>query len=247
MTPNNEWKKVAASLIAAVFFTAICLVSYTTIDGMSGGFALAFISFFLAVSSAAVALLFVHRARVMDAILTGPSPLAYWTYPVDVALTSVEREYRDCQERNKATFIIIGGMLVIVALVFFIFVGEGGPETALFLLAFTVFLYIVSRVMPGLERRRAMQASHTAFIAHAGIIYEGAVYPFRSFMMWRDGISFSKASEKKPAMIIFSFSQLVGRFIIQPFDIAIPVPAGEEEKAIRIVQELGGKDPDDTG
>ena len=60
MTPNTEWKKVAASLIAAVIFSLICLISYSAIDGMSGGYALAFISFFLAVSSIAVTMLFVH-------------------------------------------------------------------------------------------------------------------------------------------------------------------------------------------
>jgi hypothetical protein len=109
-----------------------------------------------------------------------------------------------------------------------------------------VFLFIVSRVMPGFERWRAMKAPHEAFITRAGIIYEGAVYPFRSFLMWRNAVSFRSASQKKPAMIIFSFSQLVGRFIVQPFDIVIPVPAGEEEKAIRIVQELGGKVHDET-
>ncbi|MFA4826070.1 MAG: hypothetical protein WC593_13035 [Methanoregula sp.] len=245
MTPNTEWKKVAASLIAAVVFAFICLISYTSIDGMSGGYALAFVSFFLAISSIAVALLFFHRARVMDAILTDPSPLAHWTYPEDMIRASVEREFREYKERNRAMFIIIGGMLVVAALVFLIFVGEGGPETALFLLAFAVFLFIISRVMPGIERQRAMSSSQGAFITRAGIIYEGAVYPFRSFLMWRDGILFRKADKKKPAMIIFSFSQLVGRFIVQPFDIAIPVPAGEEENAIRIVRELGGDVPDD--
>jgi hypothetical protein len=28
MTPNTEWKKIAVSLIAAVVFTALCLVSF---------------------------------------------------------------------------------------------------------------------------------------------------------------------------------------------------------------------------
>lgn len=246
MTPNNEWKKVAASLFAAVVFACICFISYTAIDGMSGGYALAFVSFFLVVSSIAVALLFVHRAQVTDAIQSDPSPLAYWTYPEEMARTSAEREYRDYQERNRAMFIVIGGMLVVVALFFLLFVADGGLETGLFLLVFAVFLFIVSRVMPGLERRRAMTTPHEAFIARAGIIYEGAVYPFRSFLMWRDGVSFRSASKKKPAMIIFSFRQLVGRFIVQPFDIVIPVPAGAEQKAIRIVQELGGEVHDDT-
>lgn len=243
MTPNTEWKKVAASLIAAVVFAFICFISYTAIDGMSGGYALAFVSFFLAISSVAVALLFLHRARVMDAILSDPSPLAHWSYPEEIAREIVEREYRQYQERNRIMFSIIGGMLGLVALFFLIFVSDGGLETALILLSLIVILFIISRIAPGIEHRLAMGASHAAFIAHTGLIYEGTVYPFHSYLVWWHGCTFREASKKRPAMIIFSFSQLVGRFIVQPFEVTIPVPAGEEEKAKRIVQELGGKVP----
>ncbi|MFA6225185.1 MAG: hypothetical protein WC620_03150 [Methanoregula sp.] len=51
---------------------------------------------------------------------------------------------------------------------------------------------------------------------------------------------------KKETRDFFSLTQLVDRCIIQPFDVTIPVPAGEEEKAIRIVQELGGEVPDEA-
>ncbi|PKL69534.1 MAG: hypothetical protein CVV30_08245 [Methanomicrobiales archaeon HGW-Methanomicrobiales-1] len=245
MTPNTEWKKVAASLIAAVIFVLIFFLSYLFIDGMDGGYAIAFVSLFLAISSIAVALLFVHRARVMDTILADPSLLAHWTYPEDVARVSVEREYGEFQERNRAVFFIVGGMLVIVALFFLIFVEDGGLETGIFLLALMVFLYIVSRIMPWIERQRAMKASHDAFLSHFGIIYEGVVYPFRSFLVWKTGIQLRKAAKKKPMAIIFSFSQLVDRFIIQPFDVVIPIPTGEEERAVWIVREMGGEVPDD--
>jgi len=245
MTPNTEWKKVTASLIAAVIFSLICLISYFTIDGMSGGYALAFISFFLAVSSVAVTILFVYRAWVMDGILTDLKPLAHWIYPEEMAKKSVEREYRDYQEKNRAMFIIIGGMLVLVSLFFMIFMGEGGLQTGIVLLAFTVFLFIISRVMPWLERWRAMEAPHEAFITHTGIIYEGAVYPFRSFLVTWDGVLLRNADKKNPAVMVFSFTQLNGRFIVQPFDVVIPVPHGEEEIAVRIVRELGGEVPDD--
>jgi len=240
MTPNTEWKKGIASIIAAVVFTVLCLASVFFIDGMSGGFALAFVSFFLAVSSVVTALLFVYRARVMDTILADASPLAHWIYPEEMARASVEREYRDYQERNRAMFILIGGMLVVVALFFLIFVEEGGYETGLVLLAITALLFVVSRVAPWLEWRRAVTASHEAVITRTGIVYEGSVYPFRSFLVFWHGVSFKKAEKKNPAALVFSFTQLVGRFIVQPFDVVVPVPPGEEEKAGRAVQELGG-------
>jgi hypothetical protein len=243
MTLNTEWKKMSASLIAAVAFTVLCLVSYFFIDGMSGGFAIAFVSFFLAISSFVAALLFFTRARSMDTIIFDPSPLAHWIYPEEMARASVEREYQEFKERNHAMFIIIGGMLAVVALFFLIFVQEGGLETAVILLAIAALLFVVSRVTPWLERRRAMTSPHEAVITHQGIVYEGSVYPFRSFLVFWHGVTLQEPKKKIPATLVFSFTQLVGRFIIQPFDVVVPVPAGEEERAGRIVQQLGGDMP----
>lgn len=243
MTPNTEWKKLAASLIAAAIFTVLCLVSYFFIDGMSGGFAIAFVSFFLAVSGVVVSLLFFTRARTMDTILSDPSPLAHWIYPEEMARASVEREYQEFQARNRAMFIIIGGMLAAVALFFLLFVGEGGPETGLFLLAVALVLFVVSRVTPWLEWRRATGAPHEAVITGDGIVYEGSVYPFRSFLVFWHGVTLQEPKKKNPAKLVFSFNQLVGRFIIQPFDVVVPVPAGEEDRAGWVVRQLDGDIP----
>jgi len=240
MTPNTEWKNVYLSLGAAILFFLVCVLSYTTIDGMSGGYAIAFVAFFLSVSGFTVALLFVSRARVMGAILADPAPLARWIYPEEIARESVEREYREFRERNRAMFVVIGGMLVVVALFFLVFVEEGGPETALILLGITVLLFAVSRITPWLEQRRAMNASHEAVITRDGVIYEGAVYPFHSFLVFRGGVSFRTLKKKDRAALVFSFTQITGRFIIQPFDVVVPVPAGEEERAQQIMQLLGG-------
>ncbi len=65
---NYEWKRVYASIIVAVFFTTICFIAINFIDGMEGGYAIAFVSFFIILCGIAVAALFFHRARVMDAI-----------------------------------------------------------------------------------------------------------------------------------------------------------------------------------
>lgn len=243
MTPNTEWKKATASLIAAIAFLILCLAAVFFVDGMSGGFAIAFVSFFLLISSAVVALLFFTRARTMDTIRSDPSPLAHWIYPEEIARASVEREYQGFLERNRAMFIIIGGMLAVVALVFLLFAGEGGPETGIFLLAVAAVLFVVSRAAPWLERRRALSAPHEALITRDGIVYEGSVYPFRSFLVFWHGVTLRKPVKKNPATLVFSFSQLVGRFIIQPFDVVVPVPAGEEERAVRVVQQLGGDVP----
>jgi len=158
---------------------------------------------------------------------------------IDEAEQSARREYTDYQERNRAMFLIIGGMLVFVALVMMVFAGEGGLITGVFLLAFTVLLFIISRVAPAIALKNALGSPREAYIAENGIVYEGAVYPFQSFLMRMDAAAFNERTKKKPAVLIFSFTQLIGLNILSPFDIEIPVPDGEEEKARKIADMHG--------
>jgi hypothetical protein len=242
---NHEWNGVYASIIVTVFFTITCFAALIFIEGMAGGYAIAFVSFFITLCGVAVAILFFHRARVMDAILNSNQLLAHWVYPPEMARESAQREYMEFLERNHALFILIGGMLVLAALFLIIFVEDGGLITGVFLLAFTVVLFIISRITPGLELSRALKAPHEAYIAKNGIIYEGAVYPFHSFMMNMDEVSLQKAMKNKNPTLIFSFTHLVGLYIIQPFAIVVPIPACEVDTAKGIVRALGGNIPED--
>lgn len=197
MTENIQWKWCYRSLFLALVFTIICIYAFNFFDGMSGGYAIAFVSFFLAVTGVAVATLFFRRAKVMDSILNSTRLLAHWVYSADEAEKSARREYASYQERNRAMFLVMGGMLVLVALVMMVFAGEGGFITGVFLLAFTVLLFIVSRVAPKIALKYTLRSSREAYIADNGIIYEGAVYPFQSFLMRLDEAAFHKGTEKK--------------------------------------------------
>lgn len=238
ITENTQWKWCYVSLFSTAVFAIICISAFIFIDGMSGGYAIAFVSFFLAITGIAVAALFFLRAKVMDSILNGTQLLAHWTYSKEAAEQSARHEYADYQDRNRAMFFVIGGMLVVAALVTMIFAGEGGLITGAFLLAFTVFLFIVSRITPMLALKNALKSPRDAYIAENGIIYEGAVYPFQSFLMRLDGVTFNERTRKKPATLMLSFSQLIGLYISSTFDIEIPVPEGEEEKARKIAEHM---------
>jgi hypothetical protein len=238
---NHEWKRMYVSIIVAVFFAATCFTALTFIDGMAGGYAIALVSLFIAISGIAVAGLFFHRARIMDEILKSNQLLAHWLYPTEIARESAYREHNEYIERNRAMFMLIGGMLLVTALIFILFVEEGGLITGIFLIAFTVVLFIISRITPGLELKRALKTPNEAYIAMNGIIYEGAVYPFQSLMMGLFDISLQKGKDKKKAALIFSFTQLVGLYVIQAFDIVVPIPDGELDAAHGIFRALGGE------
>lgn len=225
-----------------VIFGLVCIGAFVFMDGMSGGYAVSFVAFFLMASGIAVAGLFLHRARVIDEIITSHQLLAHWTYPAETARQNALREYSDYQDQNRALFILIGGMLGAVAVFFMLFIEEGGLETGGVLFALVIVLFIVSRIAPKIQLNHALKAPNETFIAHNGVIYEGAVYPFHSLMMTMDGVSLKKATVKDPPLLTFSFTQLVGAYIFQPFAIVVPVPAGEEETAAGVVRALDGRE-----
>ncbi len=235
---NHEWKWVYIAGGGSVFFFILIGVGDQMMDCMSGGCAVMFVSFFLAVTLVAVAFLFLTRARAMDAILNGKDFLAHWSYLPDQSASSAEREFAEYRDANKALFIVVGGFFLVAILLMLVFGGEAGALTAMILVGVLCIIALVAWGAPRLVYSRALRASPEAFIARNGIIYREAVYPFRSFLNRLENVSFRPATRDKPALLIFSFLQLVGLYILQPYAVSIPVPEGEEDHAQEIAREL---------
>ena len=236
---NTQWKLVYGSLIAAVVFGVMSFGALTYIDGFSGGYALAFLAILLSVSSLGIAALFVQRARAIDDVLSGKQVLAHWVYAEDDAEKSVEREYVSYLGTNRTLFIVVSVMMALTMLVLVFFGGIGGRYAAGMLLVFLGIIAVVSEIAPRLERNRARRAPKEAYIAQNGIIYEGSAYPFLSFMVKMQAVRYNEGAGERPASLVFSFLQLI-LIIVRPFDVTIPVPRGQEERAREIVRALGG-------
>ncbi|MGD9937727.1 MAG: hypothetical protein AB7S61_09675 [Methanoregulaceae archaeon] len=237
---NPEWRWVYVSLLAAGFFLVVAVYANAAMDCLSGVCAVTFISGFLFICGVATALLFWTRARAMDAILAGEGLLASWTYPVEEMRQSAEREYQDYREANRSLLYVVGGFILIAMVLMILFGGEAGLLTAGVLFGVLVLCGIASVVAPMLEYRRASSSPGRAVITRQGIVYRGAVYPFRSFLMRMDDVRFLKKSRTHSPLLAFSFLQLVGLYILRPFEVRVPVPQGEVENAQRIAALLGG-------
>lgn len=236
---NHEWKWVYLSAIGAVFFSLLIVIADQTMDCMSGGCAVMFVSFFLAVTLVAVAFLFWSRAKVMDAILEGRDLLTHWIYSVEDSATSAGREFTEYKEANKAMFIVVGGFFLIGIVLVLIFGGEAGGLTALILIGALAIIALAAWGAPRIVYARSLKKIPEAFIGQNGIIYREAVYPFRSFLNRLDGVSYRDATQDEPALLIFSFIQIVGLYILRPYEVRVPVPVGEEERAQGIARRLG--------
>jgi multisubunit Na+/H+ antiporter MnhB subunit len=155
-------------------------------------------------------------SRVFDAVVNDSDLLAHWTYDEAWYSRIIEREYEEHKERNTALLIVIDGMLLICALFFIVFVPEGGIETGIVLLLIAGLMVLISKVTPGLFRRRKARMAAEAWISTKGLIYEGTVYPYSGFLYGFTGVSYR--DEKEPALV-FRFYQITGAKIYDPFEI----------------------------
>lgn len=236
---NHEWKWVYVSAIGAVCFFLLMVYANEEMDCMSGGCAVMFVSFFLAITLIAVALLFRSRARTMDAILAGVNLLAHWTYTQEESALSAGREFADYREANRALFILVGGFFLVGIIIVLLFGGDAGGITALILIGALALIALVAWGAPRIVYAQSLKRAPEAYVAANGIIYREAVYPFRSFFNRLDGVSFQDASHGRPPLLIFSFTQIIGLYVLRPYDVRIPVPPGETGTAWEIAKELG--------
>lgn len=158
---NNQWRWVYVCLVAVVLFFILMIFAGWTMDGMSGGYAVAFVSLFLMITSIAVSVLFLTRARAMDAILSGKNLLARWVYPDDEARKSAEREFVEYKEMNRYLLLVVGIFIVIAMVLMGIFGGEAGLVTAGVLFVVLLICAFVAWLAPRLEYRRAFPLTLT--------------------------------------------------------------------------------------
>ena len=233
---NISKKRIIQCFIIAVISVFMLLFGVFIIPCFNGGCALMFLSIFLFFSSLVVAVVvFYPMARAYDAVINDTELLAHWIYDPDWYNQIADREFKEYKERNTAFLIIIDGMILICAIIFFLFVPDGGFETGLFMLGFAVLLFIVAKLTPGYYRARKLKMPAEAWISREGLIYEGSVYPYSGFMYGCKGISYRGGKEP---VLVFEFFQVTGAGIDDPFEIIVPVPTGEKEKAKRIAEIL---------
>lgn len=233
---NIGKKRVIQCLIIAGVSILLLLIGATIIPCFDGGCALMFVSIFLFFASLAVAgILFYPMSKAFDAVIKDTDILAHWTYDPSSYSRILDREYKDHIERNTGLLIIIDGIILVSVIILIVFVPDGGFETAMFMLVVAALLFVVAKVAPGYFRGRKEKMPPEAWISRKGLIYEGAVYPYSGFMYGCNGVYYREG--KEPA-IVFDFFQITGARIYDPFEIAVPVPPGEEEKAKKITDEL---------
>ena len=217
---------VAAGLTALPFLIGM--------DGMSGGFALAFVSFFLAICGVVVAVIYGSRARALDRILSGAGLLARWSVDPETRRRAADVEYAEEKKVKAGLFLVVAVITVVIGLVFLLVDREVGWMVFLVLVGVLAIIGLVACAGPRLRVARSRRATDDVLISRDGATVNGAFHTWRLLGASLEG---AELVEGSPVVLRIAYSAPVrtGR---QGYTVHVPVPPGEEETARRVAEEL---------
>lgn len=234
---------VVAAGMAVVGILLLILPGLLGMDGMSGGYALGFVGVFVIISGLIVAGIYVPRATRLNAILSGRDLLVHWRYDQMTVTSQVARDRKQRLEENRSLFLIVAAWMIgITALLTVIgYLSGEGDDLILFVATMLSVLVVIAAAafgMPYLLARQALRSGHEAYIGSQGVYLNGTFYAWNPPLSRKDDVRLRQDADG--ARLVFSLRIVTGPGWLhwQPYTVEVPVPAGEEDAAQRVVRQL---------
>jgi hypothetical protein len=227
------WIVILVAALAMIFVPGLI-----GIEGMYGGYAISFVSFFGVIVCLIVVLVYRGIASRFDDVVGGMDVLASWRYPSDLWMKFNESEYTESIEEVKPLFYLVSGMCLVAGICTYLY----DPEPGIYVLGLMVVIVVLMALAAYLTRR----GQYNERLRGPGevVVSKRAVLVNRSLFYWDyfgsrlrnvkvrrdDGYSVLEFTTWAPTM---QFGQF--------YTLRVPIPPGEEEKARQIAHTLSGK------
>lgn len=216
-------------ILMFVFIFLIFLPSIIGLDGMDGGFALGFVSFFMVIMSVVVILIYRSRAKQLDSILAGEGRIAVWKYSPEEWERFTTIDFEEEKKAKNFLFKLVSVICVVVGILLWIAV-----EDVLIMyisLGIIPLVAIPAYLAPRMRYKKLKNSEGKALISEKGVIVG------KMFHLWvKLGARLDQVvlvTDEQPPILEFHYSMptRTGR---QEEVARVPVPYGKMEEAERI-------------
>jgi hypothetical protein len=237
--PSNGQARIARGAFAAMLlfiFGIFAPVKLFGIDGMEGGFALGMISLFFAIVAAVTWLVFLRRAKVLDAFLQGRGILARWDVPPEVWSRHIAADLVEEKRDKRRLFLIVVAWMVVIGAGFLIKDFEAGLWVLAILLGVLAILALLAFWYPTHRARRLLRRSTPVIIGKTGAYVGGELHDWRLIGSFLGDVELEEGPDPKLLRICYFY--VSGQGVPIPVEFRIPVPPGKEAEAARVTEEL---------
>lgn len=226
----NIWVIITITAVIMIF-----LPGTLGVDGMSGGYAISFVSFFGAIVGLVVVLVYRGLSSRFDAIVGGMEVLARWVYPAELWRTYSDAEYEESIAEVKPLFIITSAMCVVAGVVAFLW----DPEPGIYVFGVMIAVIILMALAAFLTRMHLhnenLREPGEVIISRKAVLMNNRLFYWDYFGSSLESVEVRK--DKGYSVLIFTTWAPTLQFG-QSYSLRIPVPPGEEIKALEIASSL---------
>ena len=236
--PQNRARRTATIffLLLGLSVISIFIPSLSGMDMMSGGYAIAFVLFFLSICFLITSIVFFGMARRFDAAMSGNQILAHWEYPRSQWLEFVEKEYVKQKKEKWALFYLIAAITFVVVIIFAIVKRDSWLIMIIIFFSLTSLLAIVAFLVPVVQHANFKKASPQTFISNSSVYLSGEFHCWNFLDAKLESADFNQG--QMLIALTYSYPVRAGR---SETTVRIPVPPGSHKEAESEVKALREK------
>jgi hypothetical protein len=213
----------------------IFLPGFLGVEGMSGGYAISFVSFFGVIVGVIVVLVYNGLSSRFNAIVGGMDVLARWTYPPELWKKYSDAEYGESVAEVKPLFILTSVMCLVAGIGAVLW----DPEPGIYVLGIMIVTIILMGLAAFLTRRHLhhdnLRNLGEAIISKKAVLLNNRLFYWDYFGSKLEKVELRKG--KDYSVLIFTTWAPTMQFG-QSYSLRVPVPPGEEEKAQEIASAI---------
>ncbi len=158
------WAGITIVAVAMIFTPG-----FLGVDGMSGGYAISFVSFFGVIVGIIVMVIYSRLASRCDRILSGEDLLAHWIYTPELWRKYSEKEYGLDRSEKKALFYLVSGISLFISFLFLMIDPEVGAYVFASMSVLIVIIGLTAILSSMHGYRRNMKNLGEAYIGRDGV------------------------------------------------------------------------------
>ncbi len=186
--------------LAAVF--GMFAPSIFGMDGMDGGFALAFICLIVAITGIIVVFMYRGRAAALDKMLQNQDVLAHWQYSPEEWRRYTEQSYEMEKKDKWGLFLLVMVVAVVVLGVFWIAVEDSGPVVIGVFLGLAVILSLTIFLTTNFNHWQNRKYHGEVYISRDGVYLNRQLHLWRGWGAELEGTNY----DPKERLLEFTYS-----------------------------------------
>lgn len=231
---NRERRDANISLIFLLIGVTMISIPFLFEDSfMNWGFASMFVGVIIALTAFFTFLMMNGRAKVYKHILEEQNMLAHWIYD-----PKFWKEYvaEDLAFTKTSRWLAYGLGLIFIIIGFVVYIADPDENLMFFIIMFIVagIIFIGANIGISIQKSRLTKGVGEAIIVKEGVYFKGTLYTWnQKAISYLEGVGINPTNSGELLIVFRHLGGRSARYIRNV--IGIPIPLGEEERALSIV------------